>query len=161
MGRAALLVVHSHVLVMGSVQCLAAPRSGAAAEACRATRAAVPQGETEAIGKLLEKTQLQKYGPGELSQRFMIMDTICDATQARGVGGRAAGVSGGGGSCSRAAAASLQLRQAALGRCCGRQRAVLAALCREPGWMLSLVSWRHPRPPQPARTQPGLAAGLA
>jgi 4-hydroxy-3-methylbut-2-enyl diphosphate reductase IspH len=43
-----------------------------------------PQGETEAIGKLLEKTQLQKYGPAELNQRFMIMDTICDATQARG-----------------------------------------------------------------------------
>ncbi|EFN56438.1 hypothetical protein CHLNCDRAFT_59658 [Chlorella variabilis] len=41
------------------------------------------KGETEAIGKLLEKTQLQKYGPGELSQRFMIMDTICDATQER------------------------------------------------------------------------------
>ena len=113
MGRAALLVVHSHVLVMGSVQCLAAPRSGAAAEACRATRAAVPQGETEAIGKLLEKTQLQKYGPGELSQRFMIMDTICDATQARGVGGRAAGVSGGG-----AAAAELQPHRCS----CGRRR---------------------------------------
>lgn len=41
------------------------------------------QGETEAIGKLLEKTQLKKYGPAELSSRFMIMDTICDATQAR------------------------------------------------------------------------------
>lgn len=41
------------------------------------------QGETEAIGKLLEKTMLKKYGPAELSQRFMVMDTICDATQAR------------------------------------------------------------------------------
>lgn len=41
------------------------------------------KGETEAIGKLLEKTQLQKYGPTELNERFMIMDTICDATQER------------------------------------------------------------------------------
>ncbi|KAI7835626.1 hypothetical protein COHA_010482 [Chlorella ohadii] len=41
------------------------------------------KGETEAIGKLLERTQLQKYGPAELSQRFMVMDTICDATQYR------------------------------------------------------------------------------
>ncbi|PSC68040.1 4-hydroxy-3-methylbut-2-enyl diphosphate reductase [Micractinium conductrix] len=41
------------------------------------------KGETEAIGKLLEKTQLKKYGPAELSSRFMIMDTICDATQER------------------------------------------------------------------------------
>ena len=24
---------------------------------------------------------LQKYGPAQLSQRFMVMDTICDATQ--------------------------------------------------------------------------------
>jgi 4-hydroxy-3-methylbut-2-enyl diphosphate reductase len=41
------------------------------------------KGETEAIGKLLERTQLQKYGPAELGQRFMVMDTICDATQER------------------------------------------------------------------------------
>lgn len=39
------------------------------------------KGETEAMGKLLEKTMLQKYGPGELSNHFMVMDTICDATQ--------------------------------------------------------------------------------
>lgn len=43
------------------------------------------QGETEAIGKLLERTMLQKYGPAELGQRFMVMDTICDATQVRGM----------------------------------------------------------------------------
>lgn len=39
------------------------------------------KGETEAIGKLMEKTILQKYGPEELSNHFMVMDTICDATQ--------------------------------------------------------------------------------
>jgi 4-hydroxy-3-methylbut-2-en-1-yl diphosphate reductase len=39
------------------------------------------KGETEAIGKLFEKTMLQKFGPAELSQHFMVMDTICDATQ--------------------------------------------------------------------------------
>lgn len=41
------------------------------------------KGETEAIGKLLEKTMMQKYGPAELGEHFMIMDTICDATQER------------------------------------------------------------------------------
>lgn len=41
------------------------------------------KGETEAIGKLLEKTMMSKYGPAELNQHFMVMDTICDATQER------------------------------------------------------------------------------
>ena len=41
------------------------------------------KGETEAIGKLLEKTMMEKYGPAELNNHFMIMDTICDATQER------------------------------------------------------------------------------
>lgn len=41
------------------------------------------KGETEAIGKLFEKTMLQKYGPEVLSDHFMVMDTICDATQER------------------------------------------------------------------------------
>ena len=41
------------------------------------------KGETEASGKLLEKTMMEKYGPAELNNHFMIMDTICDATQER------------------------------------------------------------------------------
>ena len=39
--------------------------------------------ETLAIGKMLEKTMMEKYGPPELQQHYMVMDTICDATQAR------------------------------------------------------------------------------
>jgi 4-hydroxy-3-methylbut-2-en-1-yl diphosphate reductase len=39
--------------------------------------------ETEEIGKLFEKTMLQKYGPTELNQHFMSFNTICDATQER------------------------------------------------------------------------------
>ena len=37
--------------------------------------------ETLSIGKMLEKTMMQKYGPAELKQHYMVMDTICDATQ--------------------------------------------------------------------------------
>ena len=39
--------------------------------------------ETLAIGKMLEKTMMEKYGPAELQLHYMVMDTICDATQAR------------------------------------------------------------------------------
>ena len=39
--------------------------------------------ETLSIGKMLEKTMMQKYGPAELKQHYMVMDTICDATQVR------------------------------------------------------------------------------
>jgi 4-hydroxy-3-methylbut-2-enyl diphosphate reductase len=39
--------------------------------------------ETLQIGKLLEKTMMEKYGPAELKDRYMVMDTICDATQTR------------------------------------------------------------------------------
>jgi 4-hydroxy-3-methylbut-2-enyl diphosphate reductase len=41
------------------------------------------KGETEQIGKMLEATMMQKYGPAELNEHFMLMETICDATQER------------------------------------------------------------------------------
>ncbi len=39
--------------------------------------------ETEEIGKLFERTMLEKYGPTELDKHFMSFNTICDATQER------------------------------------------------------------------------------
>jgi len=39
--------------------------------------------ETEAIGKLIERTMMQKYGVANLNQHFMAFNTICDATQER------------------------------------------------------------------------------
>ncbi|MEH2255149.1 4-hydroxy-3-methylbut-2-enyl diphosphate reductase [Nostoc sp.] len=41
------------------------------------------KGETEQIGKLFERTMLQKYGPTQLNQHFQSFNTICDATQER------------------------------------------------------------------------------
>jgi 4-hydroxy-3-methylbut-2-enyl diphosphate reductase len=41
------------------------------------------KGETEAIGKMIEKTVMQRWGPAKLSEHFLVMDTICDATQER------------------------------------------------------------------------------
>src|SRR5262249_28727445 len=42
------------------------------------------QSETEQIGKLFERTMLQKYGSTKLDEHFLSPgDTICDATQER------------------------------------------------------------------------------
>ncbi len=42
------------------------------------------KGETEQIGKLFERTMLQKFGPSKLDEHFLSPgDTICDATQER------------------------------------------------------------------------------
>jgi 4-hydroxy-3-methylbut-2-enyl diphosphate reductase len=41
------------------------------------------KGETEQIGKMLEHTMMQKYGPAELNQHFQNFNTISDATQER------------------------------------------------------------------------------
>ncbi|MBF2034647.1 MAG: 4-hydroxy-3-methylbut-2-enyl diphosphate reductase [Leptolyngbyaceae cyanobacterium T60_A2020_046] len=41
------------------------------------------KGETEAIGKLFERTMIQKYGPQALNDHFLAFNTICDATQER------------------------------------------------------------------------------
>ena len=39
--------------------------------------------ETQAIGKLLEKTMMVVHGPGNVKHHFAAFDTICDATQVR------------------------------------------------------------------------------
>ncbi|MEM6592544.1 MAG: 4-hydroxy-3-methylbut-2-enyl diphosphate reductase [Cyanobacteria bacterium P01_C01_bin.73] len=41
------------------------------------------KGETEAIGKLFERTMLQKHGPIAFNDHFQSFNTICDATQER------------------------------------------------------------------------------
>jgi len=39
--------------------------------------------ETQAIGRLLEKAMVARYGPEEAADNFAAFDTICDATQVR------------------------------------------------------------------------------
>jgi len=39
--------------------------------------------ETRAIGKMLQKTMLEKFGPVDAETHYMEFDTICDATQER------------------------------------------------------------------------------
>ena len=39
--------------------------------------------ETEEIGRLFERTMLQRFGPTELDEHFLAFNTICDATQER------------------------------------------------------------------------------
>ncbi|MCP9899437.1 4-hydroxy-3-methylbut-2-enyl diphosphate reductase [Cyanobium sp. Cruz CV13-4-11] len=39
--------------------------------------------ETEEIGRLFERTMLQRFGPAELDEHFLAFNTICDATQER------------------------------------------------------------------------------
>jgi len=39
--------------------------------------------ETRAIGQLLQKTMMEKYGPVDADKHYMEFDTICDATQER------------------------------------------------------------------------------
>ena len=39
--------------------------------------------ETQAIGRLFEKTMMQAFGPENIKQHFAAFDTICDATQVR------------------------------------------------------------------------------
>ncbi len=39
--------------------------------------------ETEEIGRLVERTMLQRHGPAELNEHFLAFNTICDATQER------------------------------------------------------------------------------
>ncbi len=41
------------------------------------------KGETEQMGKMLEATMMKKHGPAKLNEHFLLMDTICDATQER------------------------------------------------------------------------------
>jgi 4-hydroxy-3-methylbut-2-en-1-yl diphosphate reductase len=41
------------------------------------------KGDTEAIGKLFERTMIKKYSPDKVDEHFWSFNTICDATQER------------------------------------------------------------------------------
>lgn len=41
------------------------------------------KGETEQIGKMFQRTMMEKYGVENVNNHFMVLDTICDATQER------------------------------------------------------------------------------
>jgi len=41
------------------------------------------KGETEALGKLFQQTMMEKFGVENVDKHFVVMDTICDATQER------------------------------------------------------------------------------
>mmetsp|Transcript_31818 Transcript_31818/g.61280 ORF Transcript_31818/g.61280 Transcript_31818/m.61280 type:complete len:457 (-) Transcript_31818:299-1669(-) len=41
------------------------------------------KGETEEMGKELQRIMMEKYGVGKVDEHFMVLDTICDATQER------------------------------------------------------------------------------
>ena len=41
------------------------------------------KGETEAIGKMFQGAMMEKFGVEKLNEHFMLLDTICDATQER------------------------------------------------------------------------------
>jgi 4-hydroxy-3-methylbut-2-enyl diphosphate reductase len=41
--------------------------------------------ETKAIGQLFQKTMMKKHGPSDVNAHYYEFDTICDATQVRGV----------------------------------------------------------------------------
>mmetsp|Transcript_23139 Transcript_23139/g.75444 ORF Transcript_23139/g.75444 Transcript_23139/m.75444 type:complete len:446 (+) Transcript_23139:12-1349(+) len=41
------------------------------------------KGETEMLGKYLQQTMMEKHGVDKVDEHFMLLDTICDATQER------------------------------------------------------------------------------
>lgn len=41
------------------------------------------KGETELVGRLFERTMIQKFGPQHVDDHFLAFNTICDATQER------------------------------------------------------------------------------